>query len=101
MMTFNKRQKSHWNQGKVYKGTRKAKEKVWVESEIVDQIYGDDYRYSKRTRNYKASAEYQLKWYREAVARYENYKILSSWQQDFLNHCRDQIRKKEKILNEN
>lgn len=93
-MTYKKREKKCWNQGKKYKGTRKAKEKEYSNQEVKQQLDEQDkgyrYRYYKRTRNMKAHLEYQLRWYQEKLK-------TTTWNW-FKKSCRERIRKiKEKL----
>jgi len=73
-MSYKKRDKGQWNQGKAYKGNRKAKEKEHVKRDIQQQIDEQvkDYKYpykSKTTRDYKKRLENLINWYEKVLAR--------------------------------
>ncbi len=73
-MTYSKRQKAHWNQGKGCKGNRKAKEKVYTEAEIDEMIADQDPAYrtkhlGKRKPNLRARLEYRIQWCEEMIAK--------------------------------
>jgi len=56
-MSYKKRDKGHWNQGKAYKGWRKAKEREYTKKEIKlaiaeqDDNYLDKHLKSKKENN--------------------------------------------------
>jgi len=71
-MSYKKRDKGNWNQGKSYKGSRKAKEREHVKEDIEQQIqeeHDENYQYRKytHTRNKKASLEHSLQYYQEKL----------------------------------
>lgn len=101
-MTHAKRERAHWNVGKGCKGTRKAKEKVYTDAEIEEQIASEDpsfrYRLSRRKRNLKAHLEYQVEWYNQTIAKYEGkgnesyVSILRNQLQDALRRLADTLK---------
>jgi len=84
-MSYKKRDKGGWNQGKAYKGSRKAKEREHTKRDIKQQIDEQDPNYklphkSKPTPNRKLRLEHRIKWYEKILSRNQskdsNY---SSW----------------------
>lgn len=96
-MTYNKRQKADWNVGKGCKGERKAKERVYTQAEIEEQMAEQDpsfrYRMSRRKRNVMAHLEYEISWYRSTIAKYEK-----SNNADYCHHLRSGLKVREKDL---
>lgn len=96
-MSYRKRDIAHWNQGKSCKGTRKAKERVYVASEINFQIAEQDdnfrYRHYSHTPNREAQINHRIQWYEKVLAESK----YSGW---FHDHARDALRKAKKQLTE-
>ncbi len=97
-MSYKKRDKGGWNQGKAYKGTRKAKEREYIRSDITQQIDEQDpnfrHKYkAKRKRNTKEHLRYQISWYERVV---KTYAGRDSFWAYFRNSCRDTLKKLKK-----
>jgi len=77
-MSYKKRDKGNWNQGKSYKGTRKAKEREYVKQEVQQQIdeQDPDYKHrhiSKRSRNEKECLRHRINWYEAVIKQYKGW----------------------------
>lgn len=96
-MSYKKRDKGHWNQGKAYKGTRKAKEREYVKREIKQQIDEQDpsFRYPRYTHtpNKKAQLEHKIAWYQRHI---DEYKKRDGFWKNWANWARDSLRKYRK-----
>ena len=96
MSDYKKRDKGDWNQGKKYKGTRKAKEREHTKKEVQQQIneqkpeFKEKHVKAKKNRNERARLEYQIKWYEAAVNRMTGKSNWNSW---FINNFRNSLRK--------
>ncbi len=99
-MSYRKRDIGHWNQGKSYKGWRKAKEREHIKHEIHQQIdeQDDDFRYRhySRTPNELASAKHSVEWYSATLESYKRSGRMANWC-DFM---RDGLRQAKKRLKE-
>jgi len=74
-MSYQKRDKGHWNQGKAYKGTRKAKEREYTKREIKKAIAEQDEKYlEKHKKSQKRTTQQKLKkkikWYESAIKKW-------------------------------
>lgn len=103
-MSYRKRDIAHWNQGKSCKGTRKAKERAYVENEIGLQIAEQDdnfrYRHYSRTPNKEAQLQHRIEWYEKVVSEYEREPKGFSWRCHFVSYARDSLVKAKKQLKE-
>lgn len=97
-MSYKKRLKGGWNQGKAYKGD--SKERQHSKSEIDQQVEefeaGDDFRYrhtKPRKRNMKEHLLHQISWYQRVVAEYKGRK--GFWT-SFASSFRDTLKKLKK-----
>ena len=82
MADYKKRQKGHWNQGKEYKGSRKAKQREHDKKEIEYQIESENVDFKEKyaakcTPNHKARLEYRISWYEYILDKYKSRGI--SW----------------------
>jgi len=73
-MSYKKRDKGQWNQGKACKGNRKAKEKEHVKRDIQQQIdeQAKNYKYpykSKTTPDHKKRLAHRINWYEKVLKR--------------------------------
>lgn len=100
-MSYHKRDIAHWNQGKSCKGTRKAKERTFVDREVDEQLADDTFRYrhSKRKPNHEARLQYRIDWYEKVLAEYER-EPKKSWRCSFASFARDSLRKAREQLKE-
>lgn len=102
-MSYRKREIAHWNSGKGCKGTRKAKERVYVSSEIDVQIAEQDenfrYRHYRHKADKEAQLEHRIEWYAKVVAEYER-NPKKDWTCSFASYARDGLRKAKKQLKE-
>jgi len=97
-VSYKKRDKGNWNQGKSYKGTRKAKEREYIRSDIAQQIDEQDpsFRHrhiSKRTKNAEERLKHRISWYERAIGRYAEQ---GGFWAGFASSCRDSLRKLKK-----
>ena len=98
-MSYKKREKGNYNQGKGCKGSRKAKEREHAKKEAGQQVdeQDDSFRYKqyKRTRNKKLSLEYRLKWYEEAIKTTKTV-WLKDWFKDRIKKIKEKLEKLSK-----
>jgi len=101
-MSYKKREIGHWNGGKAYKGSRKAKEKEYAKSEIKQAIAEQDDNYLDRhqksqKRNTQQKLEKKIKWYKAAIERWsgkESDKYIPIWGWGSLvRSCRERLGK--------
>lgn len=101
-MSYRKREVAHWNEGKRYKGTRKARERAYAENDIVTQIASEDekfrYKHYSRKPNKEAQLKHRVEWYERVLA--ECTREPKSWNCSFANYARDNLRKYKKQLKE-
>jgi len=102
-MSYRKRDIAHWNQGKSCKGTRKAKERAYVDKEIEEQVAVDQdenfrYRHYRHKSNKIAQLENRIAWYEKVIL--EDARDKSSWRSYFVNYARNALTKAKKQLKE-
>lgn len=101
-MSYKKREKGHWNQGKAYKGSRKAREREYVKSDIETQIAEQDpnfrYRKYKRTPNMEARLTHDIEWNERCAELWSKREYNGTFWKRQADYCRDRARKLRKKL---
>ena len=93
-MSYRKRAKGGWNQGKAYKGSRKAAEREFVKSEIAEQADPDfKYRHvGRRKPNVRVRLRNLIEYYEERVARYDRERERGIWRR-WEDSVREELRR--------
>lgn len=103
-MSYRKRDIGHWNQGKSYKGSRKAKEKEYGKKEIDLQMAEQDpefrYRHYSHTKNEIESLKGQIQHYEHLYETYKREGKDRSWDRGWTNYWKDCAKKARKKLKE-
>lgn len=97
----------HWNQGKGCKGSRKAKLRVVLDTEIDNQIAEQDENYrtrhvSKGTPNLEARLKHRIEWYEQRVVEHERRAKHDKhcWSCSWASYARQTLREARQELKE-